>query len=238
MPRFNLHLLAVVALSALATASPLRNYVRDTVTIPSNVAPGTITSGCTEFHTVSGGETCNIVEAEFGITDAAFRALNPEINSGCSNLIAGLAYCVQATAAPTVPPNVANGTIINGCTQFFTIPTGATCAGIESTFGISDALFHALNPEINSLCTNLIAGDAYCVAGSPPTTVPIPSNVAPGTITAGCTQFATIQFGDTCMSVEATFGITSALFTKFNPEVNAQCTNLIAGDAYCVGGSA
>ncbi|GJJ07066.1 hypothetical protein Clacol_001265 [Clathrus columnatus] len=266
MPHLNSYLLVAFAFSALTTASPPQKYVRDTAAVPSNVAPGTITSGCTEFHSVSGGETCNTVEAEFNITDAAFRALNPEINSGCTNLMTGLAYCVQATApppsttstppvtspppptstllptstsppasTPTVPSNVANGTLIDGCTQFFTVPAGSICSEIETQFNISDALLHILNPEINSLCTNLIAGEAYCVANSTST---VPGNVAPGTITAGCTQFFTAQPGDICLTIESTFNISSTLFTTLNPEINAGCTNIIAGLAYCVAGSA
>ncbi|GJJ07059.1 hypothetical protein Clacol_001258 [Clathrus columnatus] len=245
MPRFNAYLLVTFALSALISASPLRNYMRDTTAVPSNVAPGTITSGCAEFHTVVSGETCDIIQGNFDISNAAFLALNPEVNGGCTDLIAGLAYCVQATPAPppppspppsTIPPNVANGTIIDGCTNFFTISEGTHCSDIESLFNISDSLFHLLNPEVDSFCSNLVPGEAYCVAGSAPTTVP--SNVATGTITTGCTQFFTAQPGNTCQDIEMIFGITSTFFTTLNPEIDAQCTDLIAGEAYCVSGSA
>ncbi|GJJ08090.1 hypothetical protein Clacol_002298 [Clathrus columnatus] len=205
---------------------------------PSNVANGTIIDGCTQFFTVPPGRTCFEIETTFNISDALFHALNPEVNSICTNLIAGEAYCVANSTTPsTIPGNVAPGTITTGCTQFFTLPQGRTCLEVETSFNISDALFHALNPEVNSICTNLIAGEAYCVANS---TIPstIPGNLAPGTITTGCTQFFTVQLGETCTSVEEMFNITNTLFTTLNPEINAECTNLIAGEAYCVAGSA
>ncbi|GJJ07057.1 hypothetical protein Clacol_001256 [Clathrus columnatus] len=233
MPRLNSYPLVALALSMLTSASPLssRQFV---------IANGTNTAECAQFHTVFDGETCLTIEMEFGITDALFRSLNPEINSGCTNLVQGLAYCVQMTSSSTPPPiNVANGTIVQGCTQFFTVPLGDSCPDIETKFNISDALFHELNPEVNTLCSNLIAGAAYCVGtsnsttgGSPPTGPP--TNIAMGTIIQGCTNFFTVQSGDSCPTIETMFNITGAFLRALNPEINTDCSNLISGEAYCV----
>ncbi|CAK5269211.1 unnamed protein product [Mycena citricolor] len=203
---------------------------------PSNVAPGTITQGCTNYYTVASGNSCATIESQFNLTLAAFITLNPEINQQCTNLALGEAYCV-ASSNSTVPPNVAPGTITQGCTQYYTIASGDGCASVESTFHLTFAQFQAMNPELNAQCTNLALGEAYCVASSNSTSSGPPSNVAPGTITAGCTQFYTIASGDGCASVESKFNLTFAKFQAMNPELNAQCTNLALGEAYCVASS-
>ncbi|KAJ7885453.1 hypothetical protein B0H13DRAFT_2343226 [Mycena leptocephala] len=58
-----------------------------------------------------------------------------------------------------------------GCTKTYTVVSGDTCAAIESRTGVSDSQLHALNPSINSGCTNLQIGQVLCVGsggGSPP----------------------------------------------------------------------
>jgi len=44
--------------------------------------------GCNQ-HVVVSGETCNIIGAQYGIAGTQVMALNPEINSGCTNLKPG-----------------------------------------------------------------------------------------------------------------------------------------------------
>ncbi|KAJ7491814.1 hypothetical protein B0H11DRAFT_2007939 [Mycena galericulata] len=200
-----------------------------TVTAPSNVAPGTLTNGCMEYYTVVPGDQCTSIESDFGITLPDFLAMNPELNSGCTNLVAGDAYCVTSTSTP--PPNLAVGTITAGCTTYHSVVSGDECASIESTFGITLAQLIAMNPELNSGCTNLLLGEAYCVASAP---VLPPSNLASGTITDGCTQYYTIMPGDGCTSVESAFDLTLTDLRTLNPELNTGCTNLLLGEAYCV----
>ncbi|KAJ7751586.1 hypothetical protein B0H16DRAFT_1547596 [Mycena metata] len=203
---------------------------------PANVAPGTITAGCTEYHTVVSGDDCASIESMFSLSLAQFIAMNPELNAGCTNLALGDAYCVASSnSTSTGPPaNVAPGTITAGCTEYHTVVSGDGCVSIESTFGLSPAQFIAMNPELNAGCTNLALGDAYCVASSNSTSIGPPANVAPGTITAGCTEYHTIVSGDGCANIESMFGLLLAQFIAMNPELNAGCTNLALGDAYCV----
>jgi hypothetical protein len=203
---------------------------------PANVAPGTITAGCTEYHTIVSGDDCASIEGMFSLSLAQFIAMNPELNSGCTNLALGDAYCVASSnSTSTGPPaNVAPGTITAGCTEYYTVVSGDGCASIESTFSLSLAQFIAMNPELNAGCTNLALGDAYCVASSNSTSTGPPANVAPGTITAGCTEYYTVVSGDGCASIESTFSLSLAQFIAMNPELNAGCTNLALGDAYCV----
>lgn len=201
---------------------------------PSNVASGTITDGCVEYYTVASGDSCPAIETKFGISDSLFRTMNPEINSACTNIIIGEAYCVKTSNSTGPPSNVATGTITAGCIGYYTVVSGDSCPGIETKFNISDSLFKAMNPEINSACANIIVGDAYCIATSNSTTNTPPSNVAPGTITAGCTGYYDVVSGDSCPAIEAKFNITDFLFRMMNPEINSACSNIIVGEAYCV----
>lgn len=205
---------------------------------PNNVAPGTITDGCTAYYTVKSGDSCGVIESNFNITLTQITIWNPEINSQCTNIQVGLAYCVALSSSPssTSPPsNVAPGTITDGCTSYYTVVSGDSCSAIESKFSITIAQITTWNPEINSQCTNIQLGLAYCVASSltPPTSGP-PSNVAPGTITSGCTSYYTVVSGDSCSAIESKFSITLTQFTTWNPEINTQCTNIQLGLAYCV----
>ncbi|KAJ7887194.1 glycoside hydrolase superfamily [Mycena leptocephala] len=52
-----------------------------------------------------------------------------------------------------------------GCAQTYTVASGDTCAAIESKTGVSDVQLHALNPTINSGCTNLQLGQTLCLSG-------------------------------------------------------------------------
>ncbi|KAF9559712.1 hypothetical protein CPC08DRAFT_637416, partial [Agrocybe pediades] len=204
--------------------------------IPPNVAAGTITAGCTQYYTVISGDSCSAIDSQFGITLAQFITMNPEVNSGCTNIAVGSTYCVASSnSTSTVPSNVAPGTVTTGCTQYYTVISGDSCSTIESRFGISLSQFITMNPEVNSGCTNIAIGLAYCVASSSSSTVP--SNVAAGTITAGCTQYYTVVSGDSCGVIDSRFGITLAQFIAMNPEVNSGCTNIIPGSAYCVASS-
>ncbi|KAJ7894191.1 hypothetical protein B0H14DRAFT_2683543 [Mycena olivaceomarginata] len=147
---------------------------------------------------------------------------------------------VPAPSVSGVPPptNVASGTITSSCTEYYIALSGDTCATIEETFGISLTQFIALNPGINSECTNFLAEEAYCVSTAAITGPP--GNLVAGSLTPaeGCEEYYTIESGDTCNLVAGEWGLTVAQFVALNPEINAECTNLFLGEAYCVAGSA
>ena len=134
------------------------------------------------------------------------------------------------------PTNVATGTITTNCTGYHTVVPGDSCGSIETKYSITDALFHAMNPELTSACTNLIAGDAYCIGTSNTTSsASPPSNLAPGSFT-NCTTYYTVDPGQSCTTIVNMFSITPSDFFRWNPEVNTGCTNILLGSAYCVMG--
>ncbi|KAI0364300.1 hypothetical protein BV20DRAFT_1029986 [Pilatotrama ljubarskyi] len=205
----------------------------------SPIAPGTITTGCDTYYTVQSGDTCAVMEDQYGITFDQIRQWNPEIDSNCANIQPALGYCVAGPAAGsgTITPS-------QGCTAYYTVQPGDSCPAIEAQFDIAFAEIQAWNPEINNDCSNILGGFQYCVAGresSPGTTTTTSAAPAPtgsGTITPGqgCKQYYTVVSGDNCSVIDSKFGITLSQFIKWNPEINDQCTNLELGVQYCVSG--
>ena len=52
--------------------------------------------------------------------------------------------------------------------------------------------------------------------------------------TSRCGKYYQVQSGDYCQLLALNFSIPYDLFRQINPSVNANCTNLIPGDYYCV----
>ena len=71
--------------------------------------------------------------------------------------------------------------------------------------------------------------EAYAtIAPTVTTSPPAPTNS--GT-TGSCYEWHTVVSGDTCSVIETAYGITDADFRNWNPSIDANCYNLILGDA-------
>ncbi|KAH9206729.1 hypothetical protein DL95DRAFT_347253 [Leptodontidium sp. 2 PMI_412] len=227
---------------------------------PPDPTPTGTTSYCYVWHVIVANDNCDLLESEYGITFTQLQQWNPNLNSTCGNLILGDAYCVSGDAAisrtsttsnpmstttstkttsVSIPGPTQSG-ITPGCTAYYLTKSGGgdTCASIESQFGITFAQFYAWNPAIGSNCGALWLGEAYCVAGPPvatSTTVTAPAPTQSG-ITANCNAYTvTPSQGASCAAIESQYGITFAQFYAWNPAIGSGCTNLWAGEAYCVG---
>ncbi|KAJ6507000.1 glycoside hydrolase superfamily [Mycena sanguinolenta] len=113
-------------------------------------------SGCAQNYTVVSGDTCSIIEKKTDLNDTQLRELNPEINDDCTNLQLGEILCVNDGNGGTSPPS-------GGCAQTYTVVGGDSCFVIETKTGLNDTQLHALNPGINSDCTNLQVGEILCI---------------------------------------------------------------------------
>ncbi|GKZ86835.1 hypothetical protein AnigIFM56816_002765 [Aspergillus niger] len=51
---------------------------------------------------------------------------------------------------------------------------------------------------------------------------------------ADCDKFYLVEKGDSCGKIEAQFGISASEFLDWNPSINSDCTNILAGYYYCV----
>ncbi|KAF8750360.1 Lysin motif [Rhizoctonia solani] len=68
--------------------------------------PGAPTN-CGRWYVVQPGEDCNTIVLSQGITLSDFKAANPQINAGCTNLWAATAYCVYVVNKGTPPSSYA-----------------------------------------------------------------------------------------------------------------------------------
>ncbi|KAG9668275.1 hypothetical protein KCU99_g6485, partial [Aureobasidium melanogenum] len=142
------------------------------------------------------------------------------------------------------------------------------CSEIESDYSVTDSDLLQWNTWLGSSCeTNLYANlddggfRPLCVgvnASQPVGTIVSsasgtlsPTEVTTGGTTAtismgptasgevqGCLEYHTIVKGDTCYSIEVTYGISLAQLYAWNPSIGSDCSNLWLGSAYCVQGPA
>ncbi|KAL6230075.1 hypothetical protein BDW75DRAFT_245169 [Aspergillus navahoensis] len=135
-----------------------------------------IVAGCQKYYTVASGDDCSTIESMFGITLAQLYDWNPSIGETCTNLWLGYAYCVKGpspttktttttTTTNTAPSQTQTG-IAPNCNKYHTVVSGESCAGIESSYGITFAQLYEWNPAIGDNCQSLWVGYDVCVGVS------------------------------------------------------------------------
>ncbi|KAL6150732.1 hypothetical protein ACJQWK_00294 [Exserohilum turcicum] len=151
---------------------------------PAPINLGT-SDNCNKWHVVGQGDTCAILESKYKISHASFMSWNPSLTDTCSNLRTEMAYCVRVwveaveTPAPSSssttrvsvspsstsagPPGPTQSGTFASCTKWHLQKQGDTCASIASTYGIIVSRFRQLNRGVNTDCSNLVTGNAYCV---------------------------------------------------------------------------
>ena len=209
--------------SAICIVFPMGNYTLVPVAPPINAYPNA-TTACAQYYTVKSGDGCSSIAAAFGLTINQLSDLNPGLKTDCTNLILGEAYCVFPTypvssidTGTGIPPNVANGTITDGCSEYYTVVSGDNCGPIETKFNLTSTQFLTYNPEIATDCSNLQLGLAYCVKSNVTTgggTGGPPTNLASGSL-SNCTEYHTVVSGDNCPLIETTYSIAAADFFRW-----------------------
>lgn len=117
--------------------------------------------GCTLSEVVQSGDICWDLLNQPAPGDwalfAEFRALNPTINEGCTNLMVGCQYCLPDTPADDC--EAAGGTWSNP------VYSGQSCWDLIGGYGDWDRLeqFYTLNPTVWRGCANLQIGEKYCI---------------------------------------------------------------------------
>jgi LysM repeat protein len=206
---------------------------------PPGPTPTGTTKQCYKWHTIVKDDNCALLQNTLGVTMAQLMAWNPDLKADCTNLILGDAYCVQGPPLPststtttsssstttkatttststttTKPPSTT--TTAPACATIYTVKAGDWCAKIWEQFGLSEAQFRALNPQLNAACA-LDVGQVLCVAA-----------------VSACKRTYTVVSGDYCAKIWARFGLTEAGFRGLNPGLNGNC-DLDVGQRVCVG---
>ena len=192
-------------------------------------------------YEVKQGDTCAAIAQANGLDLSTFFSYNPSIaNPSCGNLNFDTNVCVDkpqgstplSQISPSSPTGIApTGTsrplpgqsgISTACAKSDTAVPGDDCNVVATRNRITRAAFLSLNPTINAQCTNLIAGNQYCVQAARDRPI------------RTCAKSQRVREGDTCDALAKRNGITLATFYSLNPTIDANCSNLLLGQSYCV----
>ncbi|GFF82844.1 hypothetical protein IFM47457_05936, partial [Aspergillus lentulus] len=174
--------------------------------VPTNVAQGTDSD--------SGNTILSKMGISMGISLNDFYFLHPEIDANCTDLMLGIAYCVEAVGG--IPFRVLH----HLCSILLLEP------------------WHRVELRIPA------DRNTYCVAGPTTftsTTTPASSTATTGAvptetgIISTCKTYYTAVEGDSCWSIEQAYGVRADDFVSWNLAVGEDCSGLWLGYSYCVG---
>ncbi|KAK4985901.1 hypothetical protein LTR66_008032 [Elasticomyces elasticus] len=210
---------------------------------------------CTGSYTVQPTDTCNSVAQALNVSTYNLLQYNG-IDLFCRNFNAtvGLSLC-QPPQCPTKtwqPEDTCNtvvGSLANvTIAQFLAWNPNFNnlCRNALNFIGYQVCIGYVWRAKYRELLlTPLHSNPGGSLSSSPATTTaapgntaaasaqPAPSNSVNGT-TSRCAGWYTVQNDDNCAKVSVAAGISLSDFYFLNPEINANCTNLWLGNAYCV----
>ncbi len=129
-------------------------------------------------------DSCASIASTHGITAMQIISFNPTLNSDCSNLLAGTNICVSQSGPTYTPTTIPGATVTQtnayatttiaapgptpfgttaDCGKYYQVATGDNCQQISLNHTVTIQLFQAINPSINTGCTNLSPGLYYCI---------------------------------------------------------------------------
>ncbi|GKZ21588.1 hypothetical protein AbraCBS73388_007489 [Aspergillus brasiliensis] len=226
------------ATGSYTTTSPTQYAINSSDTATAT-ATSTPPATCTGSYTVQSTDDCNSVALSLNVSTYNLLYANG-IDLYCQNFAAA----VNSTLC--IPPQC----------DTYVWQASDTCDSVaRSITGVTVPQFLSWNPNFNSLCQNSPNYVGYVVCVSPPggclnltvsptngstgytggatTAVPAPTNAMTGT-NKDCGQWYTVEEDDNCALVSVRFSLALSDFYFLNPEIDANCTNLELGEAYCV----
>ncbi|TLD08606.1 uncharacterized protein PgNI_07373 [Pyricularia grisea] len=146
-----------------AFATPTSYALNSTTPSPSQPTCGPDASGS---YTVQDGDSCNSISEAQGVATEAFISIN-DIDLGCNDIpTVGTSLCLpkKCKVRELGLGDTCESIIEEEGITLVTITDGGTCAAASVAFGITLDDFYFLNPQVDSSCSNLWLGYAYCVA--------------------------------------------------------------------------
>ncbi|KAK6220001.1 LysM domain-containing protein [Colletotrichum tabaci] len=165
-------------------------------------------------YAIQSGDDCYSISKAQGVGTAWLLADN--------NLAA---YCADF-------PTSGSLCITNKC-DTVTVGVNQTCVTIADVAGITETQLKAWNLVINPVCSNIdmMNGTTLCITPPGPQ---LPPPMPPGGSNKPCARWYDVEAGDYCNLVVLKFAISLDDFLFLNAGINANCTNLYAGESYCV----
>ncbi|KAH9919520.1 uncharacterized protein B0H18DRAFT_1027436 [Fomitopsis serialis] len=96
---------------------------------------------------------CADTTYRYNIALSDFLRWNPEVSSTCNNLqLAVRGYCFFCLSSLTALSQAYCVQNSPACNNVYTVVSGDSCSNIESSYGLTDAQLHTLNPWLDSSC--------------------------------------------------------------------------------------
>ncbi|KAJ5087703.1 hypothetical protein N7456_011319 [Penicillium angulare] len=232
-------LLVAAATSGVATAATVNDDSPGWENGPTATGPtdADLTTNCDYFiNDVASGDTCEMVEDYFGITETQFESWNPALKeSSTCKMVTGNSYCVSG------PDGVATSAVAS-VTAATTLTISGSAAIQDQYLDFTLAQFYAWNPAISKGCKGLVEGDYVCVQANGTSTSTSTSTSSSSSsfptqtgVTSKCNKWHYVSGNDTCESILSEFDLTKAQFYDWNPATGVNCTSLWRKVDVCVG---
>ena len=127
----------------IVTSDPAPSIPTTAAPVPTNARDGS-NRYCGQWYMVQAGDFCGSVSLANGISLADFYFLNPNINANCTDLLLGIAYCVQPVGSistyPGYPTTTQWLTLPPQTTRTFTTPTQSILPSYTGTLSETSQL--------------------------------------------------------------------------------------------------
>ncbi|KAH9006336.1 hypothetical protein EDB86DRAFT_713777 [Lactarius hatsudake] len=118
---------------------------------------------CIKTYTVPKAEPCDTFVAGLGLSKADILSLNSGLN--CDGTIpAGKVLCIKQSKQKPARMLAPEPKKPAPACKTYATATDTTCDGLAPKFGLTPEKFVEYNSNVNDDCTNLVPGQAYCVA--------------------------------------------------------------------------
>lgn len=222
-------------------ATPTQYALNATATSEPATVTTTPASSCIGSYEVQVEDTCNSVAQALNVSTYSLLYLN-NLDLYCLNWAS-----TAVNSSLCIPPQ---------CDTHVWQATDTCDSVVGGLSNVTIPQFLAWNPNFNALCQNAVNYIDYVVCVGPPggylnhttdmsgnstvqnptsitSAVPAPTNALNGS-TTNCGLWYTVREGDNCNLVTVTNAISLVDFYFLNPEIDANCTNLKLGEAYCI----
>ncbi|KDN35814.1 carbohydrate-binding module family 50 protein, partial [Tilletiaria anomala UBC 951] len=193
---------------------------------------------CTATYKVVSGDTCDAICQSKNVPVAQLKQLNSGLN--CAGLQIGQSLCLHSKEYD--------------CTATYAVASQDTCYSIATAKGISTTQLSNDNPGLD--CNAIYVGQVLCVSPTTPGTTATAtttskatkatstttktsstSAVPSSTATLACSNYSTVQPGDTCDKICQRSKVSLYSLKQLNSNTSSFCSSLQAGSGVCIDGS-
>ncbi|KAG9102293.1 hypothetical protein FS749_009633 [Ceratobasidium sp. UAMH 11750] len=155
---------------------------------------------CGSVYQITGQGGCQGIANSLKMTVANMVSLNPNINSGCTNIYVNEVICTAPR--PTTAPSKA-------CTRNYSVVPGDTCNSIATKNSLTNLLLASINPSLN--CNTLGVGNALC-SFSPSLSI--------------CPKLVQVVANDTCFGLAMTVQMLLDEWKSINTGINCDALQI------------